>query len=238
MTRPVLHHLTAIAVFTSALLCVERADARTPDPSHYPLHLHVLSSDSTYRTPRMNPGIPASCDNVDGVLSSISIDSGGPVSLNGFSGDPCAVGPDFMRGGMLDNHDYDPVFSGTGRGDLVTPPSITQGLTFRYGNCGRVRVPAGFTSLPARWKSPGRKLEVLIPSDRIPIKGRPVPPERCTFTVTLHDFVYLLLHNGALIEVSQADYWRKPALRIFLSGRPQSIQSRTQQYTIPAHPSH
>ncbi len=99
-------------------------------------------------------------------------------------------------------------------------------------------MPLGFTSLPARWKSPGRKLEVLIPSDRIPANGRLVPPERCTLTVTLHDFVYLLLRNGSLIEISQEDYWKKPALRIFLSGRSPAIQPRLQQYTIPAHPTH
>jgi len=238
MLTPVLQRLKPASLFTCAILCALPSHARTPNPARYPLRLHVLASDTTYRTPRMNPGIPASCDTVDGVLSSISLSSGGPVSLNGFSGDPCAVGPDFMRGGMLDNHDYDPVFSGTGRADLVSPPSTTQGLSCRYHNCGRVRVPLGFTSLPARWKSPGRKLEVLIPSDRIPVKGRPIPPERCTLTVTLHDFVYLLLHNGNLIEISQDDYWKKPALRVFLSGRAPAIQPRLQQYTIPAHPTH
>jgi hypothetical protein len=226
----------ASALLTLTCVATAVAHAGTPNPTRYPLHLHILASDTTYRTPRMNPGIPASCDTVDGVLSSISIDSGGPISLNGFAGDPCAVGPDFMRGGMLDNHDYDPVFSGTGRADLVSPPSTTQGLSFRYDNCGRMRVPIGFTSLPARWKSFGRKLEVLIPSDRIPVKDRPVPPERCTLTVTLHDFVYLLLRNGSLVEISQEDYWTKPALRVFLSGRTPSIQPRLQQYTIPAHP--
>ena len=119
MLTPVLQRLKPASLFTCAILCALPSHARTPNPARYPLRLHVLASDTTYRTPRMNPGIPASCDTVDGVLSSISLSSGGPVSLNGFSGDPCAVGPDFMRGGMLDNHDYDPVFSGTGRADLV-----------------------------------------------------------------------------------------------------------------------
>ena len=53
-------------------------------------------------------------------------------------------------------------------------------------------------------------------------------------TVTLHSFVYLLLRNGTLIEISQEDYWKKPALRVFLSGNAQPIQPR--QYTVPAHP--
>ena len=156
----------------------------------------------------MNPGPGGACDAVDGVLSSIS--PGG--------GDPCAIGPDFMRGGMLDNSDDAPDFSGAGRGDLVSPPSGTQGINFRYDNCSRVRVNPGFYSLNARWKKPGKQLEVLIPSDAIPANGRPLPLERCTFTVTLNENVYLLLRNGKLIQVSQKDYWAKPALRIFLSG--------------------
>ena len=185
----------------------------------------------------MNPGLPASCDAVDGFLSSISLGSGGPLSLTGFSGDPCAIGPDFMRGGMLDNQDDQPVYSGAGRGDLVSPPSQTQGLSFRYDNCSRVRVNPGFYSLSARWKKPGKKLEVLIPSDAIPVNSRPLPLERCTFTVTLNENVYLLLHNGALIRVSQQDYWAKPALRVFLSGgATQVIQQRPKHLTIPAHP--
>jgi hypothetical protein len=57
-------------------------------------------------------------------------------------------------------------------------------------------------------------------------------------TVTLNENVYLLLHNGTLIQVSQKDYWAKPALRVFLSGTTtQVIQQRPkQQLTIPAHP--
>ena len=53
---------------------------------------------------------------------------------------------------------------------------------------------------------------------------------------TLNENVYLLLHNGALIQVSQKDYWAKPALRVFLSGTTtQVIQQRPKQLTIPAH---
>jgi hypothetical protein len=99
-----------------------------------------------------------------------------------------------------------------------------------------VRVHPGFQSLPARWKKPGQRLEVLIPSDEIPQEGRPLPPLRCTFTVTLHDFVYLLLRNGKLIEVSQEDYRERPALRMFLSGVRLAVQPRPQQFTVPAHP--
>ncbi len=217
-----------------ALLCSTPASARNPDPSKYPLRVHVLIADQSYRTPRMGPGLAAACDSVDGVLSSIDVGGG---SLTGFGGDPCAIGPDFIRGGMLDNSDDAPAFSGSGRGDLVSPPSSTQGLSFHYDNCSRVRVSPGFHSLYARWKKPGKKLEVLIASDAIPTNDRPLPLERCTFNVTLNENVYLLLHNGTLIQVSQKDYWAKPALRVFLSGgnTPQ-VQQRPKQYTIPAHP--
>jgi hypothetical protein len=128
------------------------------------------------------------------------------------------------------------VFSGEGRGDLVSPPTGTQGISFHYDNCSRVRVHSGFQSLPARWKKPGERLEVLIPSDDIPVNGRPLPPVRCSFTVTMHDFVYLLLRNGKIVEVSQDVYRQKPALREFLSGNAQAVQERPKQFTVSAHP--
>src|ERR1039458_8393279 len=99
---PLSRSLRILPLLLLASLCAATASARAPKLSRYPLRVHVLTADESYRTPRMNPGLPASCDAVDGVLSSISLGSGGPLSLTGFSGDPCAIGPDFMRGGMLD----------------------------------------------------------------------------------------------------------------------------------------
>ena len=171
MPRPGLPHARSVTILSLVLcasLCATPLNARRPDLSKYPLRVHVLAADESYRTPRMKPGLPASCDAVDGMLSSISLDSGGPVSLNGFSGDPCAIGPDFMRGGMLDTRDEDPVFSGSGRADLVSPPITTQGFTFHYDNCSRVRVPPGFQSLPARWKKPVRSSKSSFPPTRSP----------------------------------------------------------------------
>ena len=237
MPRPVLpisYRLRILILWLFASFSATSLSAAGPKPSKYPLRVHVLIADESFRTPRMSPGLAAACDSVDGVVSSISL---GSVSLTGFGGDPCSFGPDFMRGGMLDNSDDAPAFSGSGRGDLVSPPRGTQGLSFRYDNCSRVRANPGFYSLDARWKKPGQKLEVLIPSDAIPTNNRPLPPERCTFTVTLKQNVYLLLHNGKLVEVSQQDYWAKPALRVFLSGgSAPTIQQRVKQMTIPAHP--
>jgi hypothetical protein len=216
-------------------LCPVRADARGPKLSRYPLRLHVLASDETHKTPRMNPADSVACDSIEGMLDSISPNPGGPITLAGLSGDPCSFHPEMITGRLLNVQDYDPVFSGSGRGDLVSPPAGTQGISFSYNNCSRIRVHPGFQSLPARWKKPGKSLEVLVPSDAIPDSGRPLPPVRCTFAVTPHDFVYLLLRTGRLIEVSQDAYLQRPALRIFLNGTAETVQRRP-DYTLPAHP--
>jgi hypothetical protein len=219
-----------------AALSTAPAAARNPDLSKYPLRVHVLASDETHKTPRMSPAESLVCDQIEGMLDSVSPNPGGPISLSGVSGDPCLLHPEMMTGRLLNLGDDDPVFSGEGRGDLVSPPASTAGITFHYDNCARVRVHPGFTSLPARWKKPGARLEVLIPSDDIPVNDRPLPPVRCSFNVTMHDFVYLLLRDGRLIEVSQDLYRQKPALRVFLSGQPETIQRRLQQFTVVAHP--
>jgi hypothetical protein len=228
--------LRILPLFLLAALSTTPAGAGYPNLSRYPLRLHVLASDESHKTPRMSPGDSVVCDEIDDILSSVSPNPGGPITLTGVSGDPCSLHPEMVTGRLLDLQDDDPVFSGEGRGDLVSPPITTQALTFRYDNCSRVRVHPGFASLPARWKQPGKRLEVLIPSDEIPVSGRPLPPVRCTFSVTMHDFVYLRLRNGKLIEVSQDAYWQRPALRAFLSGGTETIQQRTQQFTVSAHP--
>jgi hypothetical protein len=219
-----------------AALATVPADARNPNLSRYPLRVHVLASDGAHQTPRMSPAESLVCDQIGGMLDSIGPGSGGPLPLSGITSDPCLLHPELATARLLNVSDDDPVFSGAGRGDLVSPPSTTQAISFQYDNCARVRVHSGFASLPARWKKPGSRLEVLVPSDAIPVNNRPVPPVRCTFTVTTHDFVYLLLRDGRLVEVSQDLYWSKPALRQFLSGRPETIQRRLQDYTVSARP--
>ena len=221
-----------------ASLSAAPAGARNPNLSRYPLRVHVLASDETHKTPRMSPGESVVCDSIEGMLDSISPNPGGPISMSGVSSDPCSLHAEIVTGRLLDIQDEDPVFSGEGRGDLISPPTAAQALTFRYDNCSRVRVHPGFQSLPARWKQPGKKLEVLIPSDDIPVNGRPLPPLKCSFTVTLHDFVYLLLRNGRLVDVSQEDYWKRPVLRALLSGVTQTVQPRPEEFTVPAHPTH
>ena len=225
-----------LVVMMLALVCVAPVDARTPNPAKYPLRVHVLSSDGTHKTPRMSPAEGLLCDEISGMMDAVGPSMSGPIALSGVSGDPCSLHPEMVVDRLLNIDDEDPVYSGEGRGDLVSPPTTTQGVTFKYDNCVRVRVRPGFESLPARWKKQGRQLEVLIPSDAIPVSGRPLPPVRCSFNVTMHDWVYLLLRDGRLIKVSQELYQQKPALRDFLSGRPETIQRRLEEYTVPAHP--
>ncbi len=226
---------TIAALILLATLATAPADARNPDLSKYPLRVHVLESDGAHRTPRMSPAQSLVCDQIEGMLDVVSPSQAGFISISGVSGDPCLLHPEIATESLLNVGDDDPVFSGEGRGDLVSPPASTLGMSFQYDDCARVRVHPGFTSLPARWKKPGRKLEVLIPSDDIPVNDKPMPPVRCSFNVTMHDFVYLLLRDGKLVEVSQDLYRQKPALRVFLSGQPETIQRRLEQYTVPAH---
>ena len=234
---PISRPVRTVAVCLLASLSVAPAGAGGPKLTRYPLRLHVLASDQTSATKRMSPSEAAACDAIDGGYSSMDIDSGA-MPIGGFSGDPCSLNPGIFAGRLLALRSNDLVYAGAGRADLVSPPAGTQGLTFQYGNCSRVRVLPGFQGLPARWKKPGKQLEVLIPTDEIPVGGRPLPPERCTFTVSLNDFVYLLLRNGAIIQVSQEVYWKRPALRVFLSGVTQTIQRRPEDFTVSAHPTH
>jgi len=230
--RPRLH-VRALLLLVIALLCAPPLSARNPKLSKYPLRIHVMATDASYKSPRMGPGDGVSCDMIDDILSSLSF--GTSVSVDGTGMDPCSFGPGVARNAGLDEDDV-PVYSGEGRADLVSPPYTTQGLTFHYDDCSRIRMLPGFQSLPARWKKAGRKLEVLVNSDAIPVNGKPLPLQKCTFSVSLRDTVYLLLRNGNIVEVSQDVYRKKPALRVFLSGNAQPILPRPEQFTVPAHP--
>ena len=179
--------------------------------ARYPLRLHVLAIDDTHPTVRMQPN-----------WCSLTVADVGnnPGTAAGGNGDPCANAGSMGFGGDDD-------FSGAGRADLVTPPSGTQALSFTYEGCSRMRIPSGFQALPARWRKPGTKLEVLVPTDAIVAGDRPLPTAKCTVTVTLRDFVYLRLRSGALVEVTREAYWNRPALRTFLSGGTQTLETRS-----------
>jgi hypothetical protein len=194
--------------------------------------VHIIAADKTDRVERMKPGESVACDAINDMVSSISPNPDGPVTLTGVFSDPCSFHADVVVGRQL-SVDNGYIYSGEGRADVVAPPRTTQGLSFRYRNCGRLRVLPGFQSLPARWKKPG-VLEVLLPSDEIPVNGREPRPERCTLTATVHDFVYLLLHSGAVVEVSQEAYWSHPGMRAFLRGNPETVTQRVKEFTVAA----
>jgi len=186
--------------------------AQDAQAAKYPLRLHVLAIDDTRPTLRLQP---------NWCSTSIPDMTGGDLSGASGSGGQGASACGSNSASFGGEDDY----SGSGRGDLVTPPAGTQALSFSYDGCTRVRVPPGFQGLPARWKRPG-KLEVLIPSDAIAADDRRAPTRKCTFTAKLQEFVYLRLRNGALLKVSQDAYMRKPALRVFLSGGSETLQAR------------
>jgi len=220
------HSLRIFALILIASLSTAPAGARTPKPSKYPLRVHVLAAGEAQRRDRMNPSGSVACDSIEDTLTSMNVSADGTV-MPGLGSDPCSFNTG-MFASRLQYVQTDQSFSGEGRGDLVSPPSGTQAISFKYSDCYRVRAQPGFQSLPARWKKPGQLLEVLIPSDRIPVAGRPLPPAKCSFSVTQHDYVYLLLPTGRLVEVTQDAYWAKPALRVFLRGATQTIQRRAQ----------
>jgi hypothetical protein len=75
MPRPVLPILQALAI--PALLLPLSLPAQTvghppPKPSRYPLRVHVLASDTSYRTPTTGPQDSAACDAIDGILDTVS----------------------------------------------------------------------------------------------------------------------------------------------------------------------
>jgi hypothetical protein len=200
-----------VLVALVAALWAVPVHAQDATVSKYPLRLHVLAIDDTHPTVRMQPNwcsgsVPAFGGEVGGSTAEAGIPCGGSSGYTTFGG------PDDFAGG--------------GRGDLVTPPEGgTQAVHFTYEGCNRVRVAPGFHSLPARWKSPG-KLEVIIPTEAIGSTDRPMPTQKCTFKAKLQEFVYLRLPDGAMVKVSPEAYLRKPSLRVFLSGPPETLQRR------------
>jgi hypothetical protein len=218
-----MHKLCRGALLLSGLsLGLISGSAQEAESSRYPLRLHLLAIDDTHPTVRLQPNWCSTSIPDVGADESSAGGSGGQTN-------PCGSGSASFGGG--DD------FSGGGRGDLVTPPagtqalSSTQALSFTYEGCSRVRVPPGFQALPARWKKPG-KLEVLVPSDAISGDNRATPTQKCTVTVTLYEYVYLRLRNGAMLKVSQEAYMRKPSLRVFLSGGSETLQFRVPTISV------
>src|SRR5579884_462448 len=133
-SRSAVYNWTMLAAFLCA--SVAPLSARMPDLAKYPLRVHIIAADRTDRVERMKPGQSVACDAIDDMVSSIDPNPDGPVSLTGVFSDPCSFGATNIVGRQLEiNNGY--VYSGEGRADLVAPPSVTQGFSFRYQNCGR-----------------------------------------------------------------------------------------------------
>jgi hypothetical protein len=90
---------------------------------------------------------------------------------------------------------------GEGRADLF---ENGQPLGFDFGyECGsRIMVSAGYETYMARWKKPGRELEILLPV----LGGKPGEMNSCDLQVTLKQDSVYVRHNGLMSEEPAAKY--------------------------------
>lgn len=96
-------------------------------------------------------------------------------------------------GGTLDRVD------GEGRANLFENGE-PRGFDFSY-TCGdRLRGSAGYETYLAKWKKPGRELEILLPEF-----GKPGSMSACDLKVNMKDQVYVR-HNGLLGEEPAAKF--------------------------------
>ena len=109
--------LKILPLFVFTVLSIP-AGARKPNLSKYPLRVHVLASDETHQTPRMSPAQSVVCDAIDGMLSSVSPNPGGPITISGVSGDPCSLHPEMVTGRLAN------CFFDVGPGDGGQPGMI------------------------------------------------------------------------------------------------------------------
>jgi hypothetical protein len=79
-----------------------------------------------------------------------------------------------------------------------------QPLGFDFGyECGsRIMVSPGYETYMARWKKPGRELEILLPT----LGGKPGEMNSCNLEVTLKDDLVYVRHNGLMSEEPAAKY--------------------------------
>lgn len=88
---------------------------------------------------------------------------------------------------------------GEGRANLYENGE-PRGFDFGY-RCGdRLRVSPGYETYMAKWKKPGRELEILLP-----VFGKPGAMESCDLKVDMKDAAYHR-HNGLLAEEPIARY--------------------------------
>jgi len=88
---------------------------------------------------------------------------------------------------------------GEGRANLFENGE-PKGFDFSYQCADRLRVSAGYETYMARWKKPGRVLEILLPEF-----GKPGAGEGCELKVLMKDTAYTR-HNGMLGEEPAAEF--------------------------------
>jgi hypothetical protein len=89
---------------------------------------------------------------------------------------------------------------GEGRANLFEN-SEPRGFEFSY-RCGeRLRKSDGFETYLARWKKPGRTLEILLP-----VLGKPDAADSCELKVEMKDGIVYRWRNGAMVEQPAAQF--------------------------------
>lgn len=91
------------------------------------------------------------------------------------------------RGGSLDQVD------GDGRANLYENGE-PKGFDFSYVCGTRLNVSPGFETYPARWKKPGKTMEIILP-----VFGKPDAGESCELKVLMKDSAYVR-RNGLIGE--------------------------------------
>jgi len=91
------------------------------------------------------------------------------------------------------------VVDGEGRANLYEN-GLPHGFDFAY-RCGeRLMNSVGYETYFARWKKPGKSLEVLLP-----VMGKPGAAETCELKVEMKNVAYYR-HNGAIEEEPEAAF--------------------------------
>ena len=89
---------------------------------------------------------------------------------------------------------------GEGRANLFEN-SNPVGFDFSYRCSERLRVSAGYVTFLARWKKPGKEIEILLPEF-----GKPGAATACDLEVLMKDNQVYVRHNGLLSEEPAARY--------------------------------
>ena len=231
-------HTQVLALILIAFLATAPAGARKPNLSKYPLRVHVLVARDAQRQNRMSASGSVACDDIDDMLSSSIESSDGTISsigISGIFGDPCSFNTGPMAGRLLYVQSAQS-YSGEGRGDLASHPAGRRPSTSNIKTAtGCERSPVS-SRCPRDGRSLDRRWMVLIPSDGIPVAGRPLPPAKRSLPRPRHEFVYLLIPPGRLIEVSQEVYWAKPRCAFTSAARHKPCNGEHRRYQLPSVP--